>query len=153
MHYERWMIGLLGAGLFKYVTAQADIPEVVFDCSTTPGACTNMCWGAYCSGYEVSLSFDQATQDTKRARRSKAGCGPGNRCGDSSPDPDGNSCDEYPFASVSEADNVQQVNRCISPSEQNSASWDPLLLPESLTYKLFHRSGRNPILLLSKLTP
>lgn len=122
MHHQNWALACLSIySLFSTVAAQPDIPEVVFDCSVTPGACTNMCWGAYCSGYEVSLSYDQASTPVKRARRAKAGCGRGNRCGDQSPDPDGGSCDEYPFASVSEADDVQQVNRCIPSSEQDSA--------------------------------
>ena len=107
-----------------HVGAQADIPEVVFDCAVTPGICTTMCWGAYCAGFDVQLSYDKASKATKRARRAKAGCGSGNRCGDQSPDPEGSSCDEYPFASVSEADHDDQVNRCVPPSENNS-----MLLP------------------------
>ncbi|MCJ1266761.1 hypothetical protein MMC22_006646 [Lobaria immixta] len=121
MYHQIWALaGLSIYSLLNRVAAQPDIPEVVFDCSVTPGACTNMCWGAYCSGYEVLLSFDKASKKVKRDRRAKAGCGKGNRCGDQSPDPDGNSCDEYPFASVEEADKVQQVNRCIPGSEQDS---------------------------------
>ena len=122
MQQKLWALaGLALTFFFSDVAAQEDTPEVVFDCSVTPGACTNMCWGAYCANYEVSLSYDKgASQSTKRARRKKAGCGSGNRCGDSSPDPDGSSCDEYPFASTLEADNDQQVTRCIPPTENSS---------------------------------
>lgn len=121
MHHQTWALaGLAISSLLYTVTAQ-ELPEIVFDCSVTPGACTNMCWGAYCSGYDVTLSYDKPSASIKRGRREKAGCGRGNRCGDSSPDPDGSSCDEYPFASVEESDHVQQVNRCIPPSEQQSA--------------------------------
>lgn len=140
MYHQIWALaGLSIYSLLNRVAAQPDIPEVVFDCSVTPGACTNMCWGAYCSGYEVSLSFDKPSKKVKRDRRAKAGCGKGNRCGDQSPDPDGNSCDEYPFASVQEADNVQQVNRCIPGSEQDSA-FLPIRLTSSTHKEKYHFS-------------
>ena len=113
--------GCLGfAFLVRSISAQADIPEVVFDCSVTPNACANMCWGAYCSGYEVSLNFDNPSQPTKDARRKKATCLPNpNRCSGGNPN---NSCDEYPFASTSNADDVQQVSRCVPAGDNNSAS-------------------------------
>ena len=131
MYHQTWALaGLAISSLLYFAAAQADTPEVVFDCSVTPGACTNMCWGAYCSGYEVAFHFDKPSDKIKRARRKKAGCGKGNRCGDSSPDPEGNSCHEYPFASVEESDDVQQGNRCIPPAEQNS-EFIPSLDPAS----------------------
>lgn len=105
------------------VYAQADIPEVVFDCAITPSVCTNMCWGAYCSGYEVTLHFDNPSDDTKSARRTKAGCKPNpNRCNppNNANDPLNNSCDEYPFASTENADEVQQSTRCVPGSENSS---------------------------------
>lgn len=110
--------------LVSYTCAQADTPEVVFDCSVTPSVCTNMCWGAYCSNYEVSLEFDNPSTATKNQRRTKAGCKPNpNRC--SGGDPNG-SCDEYPFASTSNADDVQQVTRCV-PGSENSSKFKPYL--------------------------
>lgn len=119
--------------LVSYTYAQADTPEVVFDCSVTPSVCTNMCWGAYCSNYEVSLEFDNPSQDTKNQRRTKAGCKPNpNRC--SGGDPNG-SCDEYPFASTSNADDVQQVTRCV-PGSENSSKFKPCL--QSLFYCTNH---------------
>ena len=123
MQPKFWTLAGLALTSFLSDVAAMQTVDVVFDCAQTPGACTNMCWGAYCAGYEVSLSYDKgASQSTKRARRAKAGCGSGNRCGDSSPDPEGSSCDEYPFASTLEADEVQQVNRCIPPEENSSKS-------------------------------
>ena len=119
--------------LVSYTYAQADTPEVVFDCSVTPSVCTNMCWGAYCSNYEVSLEFDNPSTDTKNQRRTKAGCKPNpNRC--SGGDPNG-SCDEYPFASTSNADDVQQVTRCV-PGSENSSKFKPCL--QSLFYCTKH---------------
>ncbi len=112
------LIAFLAAGLLDSVIAVP--PAIVFDCNVTPGACTNMCWGAFCAGYGEGLHYDQAIDSVKTARRTKAGCGSGNRCCDDSPDPDGSSCDEYPFASTVNADNVQQVNRCIPPLENSS---------------------------------
>ena len=104
--------------LVSYTYAQADTPEVVFDCAVTPSVCTNMCWGAYCSNYGVSLEFDNPSQATKDQRRTKAKCKPNpNRCSGGNPD---GSCDEYPFASTSNADDVQQVTRCVPGSENSS---------------------------------
>ena len=120
MHSTILFLALSGLSSLPNVIAQADIPQVIFDCSDTPGVCTTMCWGAFCSGFQVLLSYDKPSKATQKDRRNKAGCGQGNRCKNNSPDPDGTSCDEYPFASTAEADNVQQVNRCVPPSEQNS---------------------------------
>ena len=123
MLYQWLHIGFAATLFALNVSAQADTPPVVFDCSVTPNACTNMCWGAYCSNYEVSLEFDNPSEDTKKARRQKAGCLPNpNRCNppNNGNDPDNNSCDEYPFASTSNADNVQQTTRCIPGSENSS---------------------------------
>ena len=122
---HHWLqAGLAIPLLISSINAQADIPEVVFDCSVTPYACTNMCWGAYCANYEVSLNFDNPTAATKTARRTKAGCKPNpNRCNppNNGNDPTNNSCDEYPFASTSNADDVQQVTRCVPSDDNNSA--------------------------------
>lgn len=120
--------------LVSYTYAQADTPEVVFDCSVTPSVCTNMCWGAYCSNYEVSLEFDNPSQDTKNQRRTKAGCKPNpNRCSGGNPN---GSCDEYPFASTSNADDVQQVTRCVPGSENSSKSKHATPKIHDLTYCL-----------------
>ena len=123
MLYQWLHIGFAATLFSLNINAQGDIPDVVFDCSVTPSACTNMCWGAYCSGYEVSLNFDNPDQGTKNARRTKAGCKPNpNRCNppNNGNDPANNSCDEYPFASTSNADDVQQSTRCIPESENRS---------------------------------
>ena len=121
MFPQGWILALAGASFLSQVAAQA---EVVFDCSITPGVCTNMCFGAYCRGYEVALEYDKPSDATKTTRRNKAGCTKKNRCsGGNSPDPDGPSCDEYPFASTSNADEVQAVNRCVPVAEQNSKNF------------------------------
>lgn len=144
-----WLLALAGASLMSHVTGQADTPEMVFDCNVTPGICTNMCFGAYCRGYDVSLNYDKPSGATKAARRNKAGCKSGsNRCtGGGSPDPDGGSCDEYPFAATSNADDVQAVNRCVPNAEQHSRTFAhpnwALLTPN-----LYSRPRRNHIILL-----
>ncbi len=123
MRYQPPLVTFLKSFLavhFINSVAALNPPVLVFDCSVTPGACTTMCWGAFCAGFGEALSFDKPSQQIKDARRNKAGCGAGNRCCDESPDPEGSSCDEYPFASSIEADHVQQVNRCIKPSENSS---------------------------------
>ncbi|KAH0566175.1 hypothetical protein GP486_000428 [Trichoglossum hirsutum] len=85
--------------------------------------CTNMCWGAYCTKgprFGVTFNWDKADKTTKRRRRRSAGCAPNpNRCSTKKNYPKGHSCDEYPFASVKEADQGGQVNRCV-PADQNS---------------------------------
>ena len=124
MFAQSLIVALAGASILSQVAAQADTPEVVFDCSVTPGVCTNMCFGAYCRGYDVTLNYDKPSDSTKTDRRNKAGCTKKNRCsGGNSPDPDGPSCDEYPFASTSNADDVQAVNRCVPVAEQNSMTF------------------------------
>ena len=53
-----------------------------------------------------------------RARMVKARCNPsGNHCTEGLPD--ANSCNEYSFATTKEADQVQQINRCV-PQTENS---------------------------------
>ena len=112
--------------LVSYTYAQL---VVVFDCSVTPSVCTNMYWGAYCSNYEVSLEFDNPSTHKKNQRRTKAGCKPNpNRCSGGNPN---GSCDEYPFASTSNADDVQAVTRCV-PSSENNSKFKPCL--QSLFY-------------------
>ena len=147
MFAQNLIVALAGASILSQVAAQA---EVVFDCSVTPGVCTNMCFGAYCRGYDVALNYDKPSDSKKTDRRNKAGCTKNNRCnGGNSPDPDGPSCDEYPFASTSNADDVQAVNRCVPVAEQNSmalAHENKALLIASVST----RSGRHPLKLLPK---
>ena len=119
------LTGLTITALVSNAVAQFGVPEMVYDCNVTPGVCSNMCWGAYCAGYDVSLTHDKPSNKVRDDRRAKAGCGKNNRCKEDSPDPDGKSCDEYPFASVIDADSVQQVNRCVPKSEQDSTSLLP----------------------------
>ena len=81
-----------------------------------------MCWGIYCTfgdnDSEATLTYDDPDDRAMKARRVKAGCNPsGNRCAGGPPD--ANSCDEYPFATTEEADQVQQINRCV-PQTENS---------------------------------
>lgn len=81
-----------------------------------------MCWGMYCTFGDndagATLTYDAPDDATARARRVKSGCNPGeNRCGGGPPD--AKLCDEYLFASTSDADNVQQINRCL-PQRENS---------------------------------
>lgn len=87
-----------------------------------PAVCTNMCWGIYCTfgdnDSEATLTYDDPDRGAIRAHRVKAGCNPSGNCCAGGP-PDANSCDEYPFATTEEADQVQQINRCV-PQTENS---------------------------------
>ena len=82
--------------------------------------------GAYCTrpAFGATLQFDKPDDATKRARRTSAACRPHpNRCSPKHdpPFPQGNSCDEYPFASTSNTDAGGQTNLCV-PKEQNSGA-------------------------------
>ncbi|MCJ1430059.1 hypothetical protein MMC29_007974 [Sticta canariensis] len=103
------------------------VPGLIFNCDDVPEICTNMCWGAYCTEptFGATLYYDKPDEPTKARRRTGAGCLPRpNRCsvGHNPPYPISDyNCDEYPFASTSDADNGGQVNRCV-PKGQNSVS-------------------------------
>lgn len=84
-----------------------------------------MCWGIYCAfgnhDSEALLTYDAPDDVTARQRRISAGCNPsGNRCAGGPSD--ANSCDEYPFATTQEADQVAQINRCV-PQTENSREY------------------------------
>ncbi|KAI9794420.1 MAG: hypothetical protein M1816_005490 [Peltula sp. TS41687] len=119
---RNWAL-ILSVGLGE-VMGHAIMAE--FNCADLPNACTNMCWGAYCTPdrFGTSMNFDDPSSDTKTARRTKAGCKPGgNRCNDKKSDDykaGNNECDEYPFASVLDAEDGQQTSRCVPPKEQRS---------------------------------
>lgn len=79
-------------------------------------------WGIYCTfgdnGSDATLTYDDPDDRATRARRVKARCNPsGNHCAEGLPD--ANSCNEYSFATTKEADQVQQINRCV-PQTENS---------------------------------
>ena len=89
------------------------------------------------SNYDVSLNFDNPSKDTKKARRTKACCLPNpNRCNppNNGNDPNNNSCDEYPFASTSNADDVQQTTRCIPGAENSSMLFLQYFLYSSIVH-------------------
>lgn len=85
-----------------------------------------MCWGTYCSGKGgqfKTLHYDANPKEAKN-RRTANGCLPRpNRCSSKkkgSKFPKGYSCDEFPFASVKEADGTTHLNRCVPENENNS---------------------------------
>ena len=73
-------------------------------------------WGYLNSPYD--LTWDNANAQTKDDRRRTAFCGRNNRCNAANLRRPGYNCDEFPFASTSEADTGGQVSRCV-PSIQN----------------------------------
>ncbi|KAG8677551.1 hypothetical protein FPOAC2_03684 [Fusarium poae] len=82
------------------------------DSDDMPDVCNNMCYGATCKKLPTQLYWDQPEKPTRQRRSRNAGCGTTNKCDD------GEQCDEYPFASTSNADDVKAVSRCV-PTEQN----------------------------------
>ncbi|KAI1482410.1 hypothetical protein F4774DRAFT_407018 [Daldinia eschscholtzii] len=94
-------------------------PPMSFNCADDmQDVCDNMCWGAYCTqpAFGSTLEYDNyggtgsRTSDVGKRRTNSAGCTPRpNRCSSVS----GKNCDEYPFASTSDADKGGQVNKCV----------------------------------------
>ncbi|KAG6007365.1 hypothetical protein E4U21_006069 [Claviceps maximensis] len=119
------------------VLVAATPPDLTILCDQAPEICTNMCWAVRCADPSFSqfLTFDFPNRTTLGHRR-RAACGSG-RGGMCSAD-DGNgrggrrrrqqegyrgppytSCNEYPFASTSDAADAQHVvTRCVPASEQ-----------------------------------
>ncbi|KAK4992344.1 hypothetical protein LTR66_006302 [Elasticomyces elasticus] len=113
--------GLLLAGLLGYGLAA---PGMIFNCADNlQDICNNMCWGAYCTrpSFGVTLNYDRyggtgnRNSDIGKARQKSAGCLPRpNRCSTKGGNPRaGENCDEYPFASTSQADQGGQVSKCV----------------------------------------
>ncbi|KAI4655826.1 hypothetical protein J4E93_000541 [Alternaria ventricosa] len=108
--------GLIASGLAA--------PGMIFNCGDNlQDICNNMCWGAYCTrpSFGVTLNYDRyggtGNRDSAigRARQRSAGCLPRpNRCSTRGGNPRaGENCDEYPFASTSDADAGGQVTKCV----------------------------------------
>ncbi|OWY57763.1 pretoxin hint domain protein [Alternaria alternata] len=99
-------------------------PGMIFNCADNmQDICNNMCWGAYCTkpSFGATLKYDRyggtgkRDSDIGKARQKSAGCLPRpNRCSTSGGNPRaGENCDEYPFASTSDADKGGQVSKCV----------------------------------------
>ncbi|QIX01353.1 hypothetical protein AMS68_006870 [Peltaster fructicola] len=99
-------------------------PGVIFNCADNlQDVCANMCWGAYCTrpSFGVTLNYDRyggtgnRNSPTGVARQKSAGCAPRpNRCSTKGGNKKaGQNCDEYPFASTSDADKGGQVSKCV----------------------------------------
>ncbi|KAF2766355.1 hypothetical protein EJ03DRAFT_354068 [Teratosphaeria nubilosa] len=99
-------------------------PGMIFNCADNlQDVCNNMCWGAYCTrpSFGATLNYDRyggtgdCNSDVGKARVRSAGCLPiPNRCSTNGGNPRaGEDCDEYPFASTSDADKGGQVSKCV----------------------------------------
>ncbi|KAH9822819.1 pretoxin hint domain protein [Teratosphaeria destructans] len=95
------------ASLLGYGLAQ---PGMIFNCADNlQDICNNMCWGAYCTrpSFGVTLNYDRygGTGDRSGAVGRARTNGGNPRAGEN--------CDEYPFASTSDADKGGQVTKCV----------------------------------------
>ena len=87
-----------------------------------------MCFAVNCKNFRSILTWDKPDDDTVKERRKLAGCGSNNKCNKVNigkplnRGPGYPSCDEYPFASTSEADAGGQMSRCV-PQPQNSSKF------------------------------
>ncbi|KAI0117632.1 hypothetical protein F4776DRAFT_666282 [Hypoxylon sp. NC0597] len=134
---------LLAAAPTPFVLAQSSEPNdieeraqpqkraavaFVIDCGGGDGkrgageTCNTMCYGVNCKFHTNTYNFDAPTESTKSDRRKRAGCTNGkgknqNPCKDNK---NGDSCDEFPFASTKDADTKQQFYRCV-PAGDNSS--------------------------------
>ncbi|KAK7995301.1 hypothetical protein PG990_014074 [Apiospora arundinis] len=92
--------------------------------------CNTMCFGTQCHLKTNTYTFDGADEPKKDVRRERVGCNrpkgvPGweNVCKTEDwkkKNGDKTSCDEFPFASTSDADGGKQFFRCASETNQNS---------------------------------
>ena len=86
-----------------------------------------MCFGIKCLNMPSILTWDNPDKQERKSRRRAAGCTSPNKCnkGQSGPGhrgPGFTSCDEYPFATTSEAGGAylgKQVTRCVPQNENN----------------------------------
>ncbi|KAI2464239.1 hypothetical protein F4781DRAFT_436616 [Annulohypoxylon bovei var. microspora] len=69
-----------------------------------------------------SYTFDGASESKKSERRTKAGCNPTkkNICKIDDKFKNSKGCDEFPLASTSEADQVDQIFRCVPEGDNSS---------------------------------
>ncbi|RJE18464.1 hypothetical protein PHISCL_09208, partial [Aspergillus sclerotialis] len=102
------LAGLYTVGVFSN-TLERRSPNklMIFDCSKPK---LN---GVNCQGLPESLTWDQPGEPKQMKRARKAGCGENNRCSEKNFGKPGWNCDEYPFRSVKQSDDVDQVNRCV----------------------------------------
>ncbi|KAI1213380.1 uncharacterized protein F4807DRAFT_456724 [Annulohypoxylon truncatum] len=110
-------------------TGQAAAPiAFVINCGgsgTTKGAgetCNTMCYGINCKFNTKIYNYDNPSDSTKKTRRTRAGCtnGKGKNKNPCKGNKNGDSCDEFPFASTKEADTKQQFYRCVSANDNSS---------------------------------
>ncbi|KAI1078362.1 hypothetical protein F5B20DRAFT_582289 [Whalleya microplaca] len=82
--------------------------------------CNTMCFGANCHFNRTIYTFDNASDSQQSKRRTKAGCVRGKGKNPCENNPAGNSCDEFPFASTSDADTETQIYRCVKKNDNDS---------------------------------
>ncbi|KAG6014738.1 hypothetical protein E4U54_004933 [Claviceps lovelessii] len=132
-------ISLFGLA-YAFVVA-ATPPDLTILCNQVPEICTNICWALRCANPSFSQfpTFDFPDRTVLRHRR-EAACGRRDKCSAGSDDesddesdehehenrqhaaagfrgPPYTACNEYPFASTTDAGNGL-VTRCVPPSEQ-----------------------------------
>ncbi|GAB7351693.1 hypothetical protein MBLNU459_g2288t1 [Dothideomycetes sp. NU459] len=107
---------------FVGLTALASLSNAAtfnWDCTNSLGTCQNYCFTARCRGASEQLTYD-ANKTHRDPRRTLSGC---NRTPCSNDDLSyaafGNSCDEFPFASVTQGGSGARL-RCVDGSENSS---------------------------------
>ncbi|KAI5815766.1 deoxyribonuclease NucA/NucB-domain-containing protein [Pyronema omphalodes] len=88
-----------------------------WDCTRSLGACNNACFAINCRGKPSKLTYD-ANKNARGPRRTRSGCSR-TPCSKTKYKASGNSCDEYPFASVKEGGSGA-ILRCVRASENSS---------------------------------
>ncbi|CCX12486.1 deoxyribonuclease NucA/NucB-domain-containing protein [Pyronema domesticum] len=88
-----------------------------WDCTRSLGTCNNACFAVNCKRKPSKLTYD-ANKSARGPRRTRSGC---NRtpCSNTKYKASGNSCDEFPFASVKEGGSGA-ILRCVKSSENSS---------------------------------
>lgn len=97
----------------------------LLDCSECPLSCNNDCYATFVAGAPAILDYDQPDTATTKSRRKASGCTQSNGlsvCGDNGQDPyknDGDECDEYPYASVSQG-GTGAILRCVPGADNGN---------------------------------
>lgn len=104
---------------FSLLALSSVVAAVNFDwnCQNSLGPCNNACFRVNCRGTPLPFNYD-SNMANRGPRRTRSGC---NRtpCSNTNYGRFGNSCDEFPFASVTQGGTGATL-RCVDSTENSS---------------------------------
>lgn len=104
---------------FSLLALGSVVAAVNFDwnCQNSLGPCNNACFRVNCRGSPLPLTYDSNTAN-RDPRRTRSGCNK-TPCTNTGYKKYGNSCDEFPFASVTQGGTGATL-RCVDSTENSS---------------------------------